>query len=432
MKGLVGIRREDKSRWERRVPLTPRQVEALGREGVRFVVQPSTIRAFSDDEYRRAGAEVSEDLSACNVVFGVKEMPSGLFREGGAYAFFSHTIKGQAQNMPMLRRLADLGCHLIDYEKIVDEAGRRLIFFGNWAGLAGMIDTLWALGRRLEAEGVETPFGSIRKTVDYAGLEEAKQAIRAAGEVIRTRGLPGALAPLVVGFAGYGNVSRGAQEILDLLPVEEISPASLLQGHGLGADAAHRVYKVVFREEDMVAPRGDYAFDLQDYYDRPERYEGVFERYLPRLDVLVNCIYWDERYPRLVTKEGLRRIFAGREMKGMVIGDISCDVEGGVEVTLKTTDPGQPAFAWDSQADTARSGPEGPGVTVVAVDNLPAELPVESSTSFGEMLSPFVAGLAAFDFDGPLEGLPGEVRSAVILHGGRLTPDYRYMDSYLD
>jgi len=434
MRGVIGIRREDKSRWERRVPLTPEQVERQVRDhGLRFVVQPSPIRVFPDSEYEAAGAQVQEDLSGCNVVLGIKEMPAGGFREGGAYAFFSHTIKGWAYNMPMLGRLMELGCNLVDWERIVDEAGRRLIFFGNWAGLAGMIDTLWALGRRLEAEGVRTPFADVRKAGEYAGLDEAKRAIAAVGERIRAEGLPGAMAPLVFGFAGYGNVSQGAQEILGLLPVEEISPRRLLEGGGFADDASRKVFKVVFKEEHMVAPRGDHPFDLQDYYDHPERYEGVFERYLPRLDVLVNCIYWDERYPRLVTKEGLKRLFASGQILGMVIGDITCDVEGSVEATVRATDPGQPAFAWDPARDTATEGPEGPGVTIMAVDILPAELPVESSGSFGAMLEPFLPGLANVDFSTPLGelDLPPEVKKALILHQGRLTPAYAYMEEFL-
>jgi alpha-aminoadipic semialdehyde synthase len=195
-------------------------------EGLSVVVQPSPSRIFSDEEYRLVGAKVDEDLFGCSAVFGVKEMPVDQFREDGTYAFFSHTIKGQPYNMEMLKVLMAKRCHLIDYETVTDEVGRRLIFFGRFAGLAGMLDSLWAFGRRLEHEGLHTPFGELRPAFEYDSLEEAKGAIRALGSRIKAGGLPEELAPLIVGFTGYGNVSLGAQEILSLLPVQELSPGT--------------------------------------------------------------------------------------------------------------------------------------------------------------------------------------------------------------
>ncbi len=134
MPKALGIRREDKNIWERRVPVTPEQVERLVRDhGVEVVVQPSTLRAFPDATYGEAGARLREDLSECGVIAGVKEMPMDVFQPGKAYLFFSHTVKGQPYNMPMLRRMMERGCHLIDYERIVDASGRRLVLFGRFA-----------------------------------------------------------------------------------------------------------------------------------------------------------------------------------------------------------------------------------------------------------------------------------------------------------
>ncbi len=139
----IGVRREDRSRWERRVPVTPAIARYLRDEhGIEVFVQPSPIRVFTEDEFEAHGATVREDLADCPIVFAVKEIPASFFRPGGAYMFFSHVIKGQPYNMPMLRRLMELGCTLIDYEKVIDDQGRRLIFFGRHAGLAGMIETL--------------------------------------------------------------------------------------------------------------------------------------------------------------------------------------------------------------------------------------------------------------------------------------------------
>ena len=441
---MIGIRLEDKNEWEARTPLVPVHVRELKeKHGVEVCVQTSPIRAFGEQEYTGAGATARQDLSECPVVLAIKEIPPELLERGKTYIFFSHTIKGQKANMPMLQRLLDLGCQLIDYEKIVDESGRRKVFFGNYAGLAGMIDTLWALGQRLAWENIATPFSQIRPTLQYDGLEEARPAIEEIGEQIARDGLPPALTPLICGFAGYGNVSRGAQEIYDLLPVREISPAELMT---FDKGDPHHVYKVVFKEQDMVKPlvvsQAEGApFALQDYYDHPEKYGPQFERYVPRLTVLVNGIYWAERYPRLVTRQYLKELFShtvpvpwGSEKPRLrVIGDISCDEEGAIECNLRATSPGNPIYVYDPLTGEAHDGHEGRGVVVLAVDNLPCELPRESSTHFSTTLMPFVPEIAQADYGAPLDqcGLPPEVKRAVIAWQGQLTPDYRYLKEFL-
>src|SRR6185295_18828131 len=224
----IGIRREDKNEWERRVPLTPDHVaELVEQHGVAVHVQPSSIRAFPDKDYRSAGAEVDERLAAPRVILGVKEIPSELLLPGRTYLFFSHTSKGQAYNMPMLQRILELGSTLVDYEHVLDERGRRLIFFGRYAGHAGMIDALWALGRRLAAEGISTPFERVRLAHDYSSLDEAASHIARIGESLRHTGVPAGLHPLIVGFTGSGNVSRGALEIFDRLPHVEVDAEEL-------------------------------------------------------------------------------------------------------------------------------------------------------------------------------------------------------------
>jgi alpha-aminoadipic semialdehyde synthase len=246
---LFGIRREDKNRWERRVPLTPHHVQELcAQHGLQCVVESSPIRVFSDEQYRELGVPVQDDVSHCPVVFAVKEIPMGFFRPGGTYVFFAHVIKGQKHNMPMLRRLMELGCTLIDYERIVDENGKRLIFFGRHAGLAGMIDTLWALGQRLRFEGIPTPFERLQPAHRYATLQEAKAAVAGVGEEIANAGLPEGLVPFVCGFAGYGHVSQGAQEIFDLLPHRKVLPTELARLPHEGDCAASVLYMVVFSE----------------------------------------------------------------------------------------------------------------------------------------------------------------------------------------
>jgi hypothetical protein len=433
---VIGIRREDVNRWERRAPLTPREVARLvSDEGLEVLVQPSDIRIFGDAAYAEAGATVAEDLTRCDAIFAVKEIPVGSILPDKIYVFFSHVIKGQAANMPMLAALRERGCSLIDYEPIADEEGRRLVSFGRYAGLAGMIDTLWALGKRLAYEKRETPFGALKAAWQYPELEDARAAVREAGARIAREGLGKDLAPMIVAFAGYGNVSSGAQEILDLLPVEEVPPARLAPLASARKRRDKVVYKVVFKEEDMVRPRArGSSFDLQDYYDFPDKYEPVLSTYLPYFTVLVNCIYWDARYPRFVTKGDLAALYGGPAPPRLrVIGDISCDVKGGVEATVKDTTPDAPVYVYDVECGRAVDGVGGNGPVILAVFNLPAELPRDASAYFGRQLEPYVAPVVRADWDvgfGDLD-LPPPVKAATILYRGEFTPQYRYLERYL-
>jgi len=434
MQPRIGIRREDKSPWERRVPITPDDARLLKDEhGVEVYVQPSPNRAFSEAEFRAAGAVLQEDLSPCPVIFGVKEIPLEQLAPGKTYVFFSHVIKGQPYNMPMLRRILDLGCNLIDYEKVTDDQGRRLIFFGRFAGIAGTLETLWALGRRLAWEGAATPLTAIRHPHAYHDLAEAKAAGAEVGAAIRAEGLPEAVTPLVIGVTGYGNVARGAWEILDLLPIKSIEPEALAALVG-GEEARHVIYATTFREEHMVeplTPRG--PFDCQHYYARPEEYRGIFARYLPHLTVIVNGIYWDERYPRLVTRENLRALYGQGTPRLKVIGDISCDIEGSIECTVRATEEDAPVYVYNPFTGQTTAGYAGEGLVVMAVDILPAELPRDASVEFSTVLAPFVLAIARADFSTPFEklNLPPEIKRAMIVYRGALTPDYRYLEQYL-
>jgi alpha-aminoadipic semialdehyde synthase len=428
----IGIRREDINRWEKRVPLIPSHVrELVDRHPLEFRIQPSDIRVFKDADYRLSGIPVEEGLSPCSIVLALKEIPLELIEKNKIYLFFSHTAKGQSQNMPMLKRMMDLGCSLIDYEKMVDEQGRRVLYFGNYAGHAGMIDTLWALGRRLDAEGLANPFTILQPTHHYRNLVEAKEAVgELAWKVIR-EGLPHALGPVVFGFFGYGHVSQGAQEVFDILPVEAVRPADipkLFRGRG---EAPRTFYKAVFKEEDMVRPVDPAKpFDLQDYYANPEKYRPVVEAYVPYFTAIVNGVYWAPKYPKFVTKGFLKTLYgSGSRPRLRVVGDITCDINGSIECTVKATDSEDPVYVYDPAADEPLMGFKGNGPAVLAVYNLPAELPLESSTYFSGKLKEHVPAVAAAHFDGPFSdcGLPDVLRRAVILYRGQLTPDYAYL-----
>lgn len=428
----AGIRREDKNIWEQRVPITPQHLSELMEEaGISFCVQPSAIRAFPDSDYRAAGAEIAEDLSSCPVVFAVKEIPLECIQPSSTYLFFAHVIKGQESNMPMLQRLLDLGCTLIDYERVTDEKGRRLIFFGRHAGLAGMIDTLWALGQRLEWEGRSTPFSQLKQAYHYGSSTAAKEAVRRVGEEIAEQGLQH---PLVCGIAGYGNVSRGAQEVLDQLPVQEIAPEQLVT-LAEGEYDRHKVGKVVFHEVHTVKPVDPaQGFDLQDFFEHPAKYESQFERYIPHLTVLVNAIYWTPASPRLVTKAYLRQSYGRSQAPRLkIIGDISCDIEGAIEATVRATDPGEPVYVYEPATGRAPAGIAGEGPVIMAVDNLPCEFAAEASADFSAALRDHVPAIVTADYGVPLSDcrLPPEIKRAVIAYRGQLTPDYRCLEQFL-
>ncbi len=437
MSSVIGIRREDKNQWERRAPLIPTDIidlQAAHRLQVR--VQPSPIRIYTDEEYRAAGITVSEDLGPASLIIAVKEVPLPLIQPGRTYLFFAHVAKGQHHNMPMLKRLLEQGCSLVDYEKIVDDRKRRLIFFGRHAGYAGMLETLRATGQRLALTGVGTPLSQIRHAYQYPDLGAAREHLEALRSEIERTGLSPQLRRLVVGFSGYGNVSTGAQEVFEWLKPVEISVADLPSVEVDPRTAASPFVKVVFREEHLVRRKdpGE-RFDLQEYYSYPERYTGCFEQHLPHLDVLVNAIYWEPRYPRLVTRDWARRTYRpGSTPRLKVIGDNTCDIEGSIEFTLKATEPDQPCYVYSPWDDSIRDGLEGDGPVVMAVDNLPCEIPRESSQYFSSVLKGMIPLLAAADWRSDFESLdlPLHLKRAVIVHRGELTPSYRYLQQHLE
>ncbi|WP_234571973.1 bifunctional lysine ketoglutarate reductase /saccharopine dehydrogenase family protein [Rhodohalobacter sp. 614A] len=427
----IGIRHEDKYKFERRTPIIPDHVNELTeKEGLSFFVENSEKRIFKDQEYKDAGAVVADDLSECDVIFGVKEMPENYFEEGKTYVFFSHVIKGQPYNMPMLRRLMEKKATLIDYERIEGEKGQRLIFFGRYAGLAGMINTLWTTGQRLLANGIETPFAKLQQTRHYNSLDEAKENVFEIGNEIKTSGLSESAKPCVIAVTGDGNVSKGALEILDLLPGKSVSAEQLKNGD---YEKNQVIIKVNLLVSDYMIPNGDFEFGLHHYINNPDQYTSTIEDYLPNIDVFVNGIYWDEKYPRLITKNWLRKMDASNRLELKVIGDITCDIHGSVECTEMATPIEDPVFVYNPQTDSFQMGFEGRGVAVMAVDILPSELPREASVHFSEALKPYLKNFAESDFSKSLDqlNLPDEIKKAIIVHKGELTPDYKYLESSL-
>ena len=431
----IGIRHEDRYLMERRAPLTPKHVKWLvSQQKLDIVVQTSEKRVFKDEEYIKSGAKIAKDLKKCEVIFGVKEMPVTFFEKGKTYIFFSHVIKGQPGNMPMLKKMMELGCNLIEYEKIIDEQGKRLIFFGKYAGLAGMINSFWSLGLRLKQFGDDSKLSKIKQAHTYHSLAEAKEDISYIGQLIAEKGIPHDLRPFVIGFTGYGNVSQGAQEICGLVPVKEISPEKLLTLKNRKNNPDNIVYKVIFKEEHLSEPIDpNKEFDLQDYYTNPHLYKSVFEKYVPHLSMLINCMYWDARFPKLITKDYLKKMYSKGNPKLIVIGDITCDVNGSIESTVESTAIEKPIYVYNPLMDSVKYGCEGDGILTMAVDILPSEIPRDSSNGFGDVLMNFVKPISIADYSLSYEelDLPRAIKKALILHNGELTPNFKYLEEHL-
>ena len=427
---ILGIRAEDKNRWERRAPLSPDHVAELQKQhGLIFRVEPCAKRIFSDESYLEAGATLSAANEA-QVILGVKEIPVGAIAPGKAYLYFSHIHKGQVSGREALARHLELGTTLLDYEAVVDRRRHRKLFFGRYAGYAGMLDTLRALGQRLALEGLPSPLAKLKPTHEYDDVEEAFKHLTRLGEEIRKSGLPTGLRPVVVAFLGSGNVARGAQEAFDRLPHEEVAPEDL-EHLGEGRDEPRNLlYKVVIGRHQRVQRISDGGFDSQELRDHPDLYMSAMDRYLPRITALVNGTYWQPGEPQLVTHDHLKALWQREPQPRLrVIGDITCDPEGSIAVNTHATESGNPTYVYEVATRTTRPGVEGAGPVIMAVDNLPCELPRDASEHFGDSLMAYLPALARCDWSLPLEelALPDELKRAIIVHRGSLAPAFAHL-----
>ncbi|KAK6236637.1 Saccharopine dehydrogenase [Theobroma cacao] len=438
--GVVGILSESVNKWERRVPLTPSHCARLlhsGREktGIaRIIVQPSTKRIHHDSLYEDVGCEISDDLSECGLILGIKQPKLDMILPDRAYAFFSHTHKAQKENMPLLYKILAERASLYDYELIVGGHGKRLLAFGKYAGRAGIIDFLCGLGQRYLSLGYSTPFLSLGSSYMYPSLAAAKAAVISVGEEIASQGLPSGICPLVFVFTGSGNVSLGAQEIFKLLPHSFVEPSRLPELFGKGRNLnspvrtskrVFQVYGCVVTSRDMVEHKDpSKTFDKADYYAHPEHYNPVFhEKIAPYATAVVNCMYWEKRFPRLLSTQQVQDLMRkGCPLVG--ISDITCDIGGSIEFVNQTTSIDLPFFRYDPLTDSYHHDLEGNGIICSAVDILPTEFAKEASQHFGDILSQFVGGLASTT---DITKLPAHLKRACIAHRGALTSLYEYI-----
>jgi alpha-aminoadipic semialdehyde synthase len=439
---VVGVVREAYNKWERRAPLCPVHVQRLARDGIQVLVQPSDRRVFTNSEYEKAGATITEDLSPASVIFGVKQIPVEKLLPERTYVFFSHVIKAQPENMELLDAVLERNVRLIDYETITKGGrrdGPRLVAFGGFAGRAGMISAIRGLGERLLCLGYSTPFLNMGSAYMYPSLKSGKDAVAEIGSLISSHGLPEDFAPCVFAFTGNGNVSRGAQEVFEHgLPHEWVKVEDLPHL----PKRTDIVYGCVVEEEGMVEriDKGK-PFSRQEYYSNPELYQGRFHTdVVPYVSCLVNCTYWDHRYPRLLTKGQIKSLRGEGEGAGgdgnkkmIAVSDISCDIEGSVEFLTKSSYIEAPFFMYDPVEDATSGDLDGNGVLMCGVDILPSELPRESSMHFGDAMIDYVVPLATSDgslpFSDQLRDIPPELHGACIAANGELTPSFSYIES---
>ncbi|EFH43456.1 lysine-ketoglutarate reductase/saccharopine dehydrogenase bifunctional enzyme [Arabidopsis lyrata subsp. lyrata] len=438
--GVVGILAETVNKWERRTPLTPSHCARLlhggrDRTGIsRIVVQPSAKRIHHDALYEDVGCEISDDLSHCGLILGIKQPELEMILPERAYAFFSHTHKAQKENMPLLDKILSERVTLCDYELIVGDHGNRLLAFGKYAGRAGLVDFLHGLGQRYLSLGYSTPFLSLGSSYMYSSLAAAKAAVISVGEEIASQGLPLGICPLVFVFTGTGNVSLGAQEIFKLLPHTFVEPSKLpelfvkdkgISQNGKSTKRVYQVYGCIITSQDMVEHKDpSKSFDKADYYAHPEQYNPVFhEKISPYTSVLVNCMYWEKRFPRLLSIKQLQDLTT-KELPLVGICDITCDIGGSIEFVNRATLIDSPFFRFNPSNNSYYDDMDGDGVLCMAVDILPTEFAKEASQHFGDILSGFVGSLASMT---EIADLPAHLKRACISYRGELTSLYEYI-----
>lgn len=438
---IMAIRREDINPWERRAPLAPRHVKELTNAGVKVLVQPSNRRSIHEKYYERAGAVIQEDLSEASLIIGVKRPPEEKVIPRKTYAFFSHTIKAQEANMGLLEDLLKKEVRLIDYEKMVDANGFRIVAFGQWAGLAGMINILHGLGLRFLALGHHTPFMHIGMAHNYRNVSQAIQAVRDCGYEISTGLMPKSIGPVTFCFTGTGNVSKGAQDILNELPVEYVEPHELKEVSQTGDMT--KVYATVLSRHHHLVRKSDGFYDPMEYEDHPELYTSHFRTSVaPYTTCLINGIYWAPQTPRLLRRLDAQRLI--RPLKGspeategspglphklLAICDISADTGGSIEFMTECTTIDKPFCMYDADQHIDHNSVEGNGILMCSIDNLPAQLPIGATEYFGDRLFPYIWEMLPSDATRPLdeEDFSPQVRDAIITSNGVLTPKFEYI-----
>jgi saccharopine dehydrogenase (NAD+, L-lysine forming) len=398
----IGIIREGRIPPDLRVPFTPEQCMYINDtfQNLEIVVQPSSIRCFSDEEYASIGIKLQEDLSDCEVLMGVKEVPvSGLIPEK-TYFFFSHTLKKQVHNREMLREILRKEIRLVDYETLKDQSGQRIIGFGRFAGLVGSYNGI-------RAYGIRHHLFELKPAWRCVSVKEMKEQLT----VLR-------LPAMKIVVTGGGRVGSGVMEMLDVTEIRQVTPEDyLLKEEGKEAVA------VQLNPGDYNLNKAGLPFDLDHFFKYPGEYTGNFRRFLPKTDLLIAAAYWDPKAPVLFYLQDTRRV----DFRISVIADITCDIRGSIPTTRRASTLAEPFYDFNPETykeEIPFSGEK--NITVMAVDNLPCEVPRDSSFDFGnnliEKVLPFLNG----------EDPDLIIDRATITRNGALTEKYSYLQDFLD
>ena len=392
--------KERKSPPDKRVVLTPEQCVLFKSRfpEARLVVESSDIRIFSDDQYRALGIEVLDDVSIADVFLGVKEVPISSLVEEKSYLFFSHTIKKQPYNQGLMQAICAKKIALYDHETFVSESGRRLIGFGRYAGIVGAYNGFRLLGQKMKT--FDLP--KVQHLYDYDAVKEALQKVI----------LPKNFKTLIT---GRGKVALGAKEIIDHLKIGQVSPQELIEQKQSSPSYA------MLDLEDYNKHKEGKSFDRVEFYRFPERYEGDFDRFTRVVDMFVAGHFYGNGAPIILTREAMRDPLC----RIKVVADVSCDIDGPVACTLRPSTIAEPFYGYNPQTHSEVDFHDSNAIGVMAVDNLPCELPRDASHGFGEQ---FLAQIAPSFFDGDAEGVLS--RAQITDSMGRLTPRFCYLQYY--
>ncbi len=397
----LALIREDKVPVDRRVPITPAQAADIQRRFPHVTVycQSSKHRCFPDQDYRDAGIEVVDDVRHCDILMGVKEVPIPNLIAGKTYLFFSHTIKEQPYNRELLRTILQKNIRLIDYERLTDEGGNRVVAFGRFAGIVGAYNGLYTYGKKLGLY-------DIRRAKDCFDMDDMRSEFSKI-----------TLPPIKIALTGGGRVGGGAAEVLEGVGIRRVSPAKYL---------TQTFSEPVFTQLEVA----DYnqkadksSFAAEEFYQHPERFVPGFQPFTKVTDLFIAGAFWDHRAPVLFHRADMLQ----DDFRIRVIADITCDIEGSIPSTKQPSTIADPVYDYDPQQDRVADTlyQNSALVSVMAVDNLPSELPRDASESFGSSLMEHVMPSLVSDGDA------GVVERATITESGQLTEAYQYLLDYV-
>lgn len=397
----IGILKEGKVPIDHRVPIMPLQAAEIKNKypEVDVVCKRSDIRCFDDQDYSKEGIKLVDDISDCDVLVGVKEIPIPELIADKTCFFFSHTIKKQAYNKDLLREVLKKNIRLIDYETLTNKEGQRIIAFGRYAGIVGAYNGLWTYGRRYN-------LFDLRRAHECFDLEDMKT------EYAKIK-----LPKIKIVITGGGRVAKGAIEVMNGIGIRQVTP-----GRFVSEDFDEPVFTQINSRDYNKHSTGK-DFHRDEFFNQPENFESDFAQYAQCADILVACAYWHPKAPVLFTNEEAVQ----KDFKIKVIADVTCDIEGSIPSTKKPTTIDDPIFDYEPTLGIVVPALSDEGnITVMSVDNLPCELPRNASEDFGrELVDNVLPNLIGQDKDGVIE-------RATITENGKLTKHYAYLQDYVD